>query len=322
MPRDDAANVIASEARQSTDFLVPPNEAGVPRDDTANVMASEARPSKGLRMSLQTVLQVSGLAKHFGGVRALDGVDFEVPAGQCVALIGPNGAGKSTCFACLAGQQVPSAGEVLWQGQSLLGKPPAERQRLGVARTFQVAQTFEALTVLQNIQLVLRGAAPLAWWDLLDRRQPERAMHLATQAGLHAQANATVADLPYGAKKRLELAMALAGLPETGADQCAALLLLDEPAAGLALAERADMMALVRQVASQGVTVLYTEHNMDAVFGVADRVLVLMQGRLVADGLPEAVAQDPQVRERYLGMDFVLNANVKPDAKGLLDAQR
>jgi branched-chain amino acid transport system ATP-binding protein len=190
-----------------------------------------------------------------------------------------------------------------------------------VARTFQVAQTFEALTVLQNIQLVLRGAAPLAWWDQLDRRQPERAMKLATQAGLQSQAHATVADLPYGAKKRLELAMALAGLPETGADQGAALLLLDEPAAGLALAERADMMALVRQVALLGVTVLYTEHNMDAVFGVADRVLVLMQGRLVADGLPEAVAQDPQVRERYLGLDFDLNAKVKPDAKGQRDAR-
>jgi len=281
-------------------------------------------------MSAQQTLQVKGLAKHFGGVRALDGVDFAVPAGQCVALIGPNGAGKSTCFACLAGQQVPTAGEVLWQGQSLLGKPPAERQRLGVARTFQVAQTFEALTVLQNIQLVLRNAAPLAWWDRLDRRQPERAMQLAMQAGLQTQAQAIVADLPYGAKKRLELAMALAGLPEAageagaGADRSSergpSLLLLDEPAAGLALAERADMMALVRQVALQGVTVLYTEHNMDAVFGVADRVLVLMQGRLVADGLPEAVAQDPQVRERYLGLDFDLNTNVKPDAKGQRDA--
>jgi branched-chain amino acid transport system ATP-binding protein len=285
--------------------------------------------SQGGHMST-SALQVSGLAKHFGGVRALDGVDFSVPAGQCVALIGPNGAGKSTCFACLAGQQVPTAGEVLWQGQSLLGKPPAERQRLGVARTFQVAQTFEALTVLQNIQLVLRGAASLAWWDRLDHRQPERALRLAAQAGLQAQAHATVADLPYGAKKRLELAVALAGLPDAlpeavvqqGTQKSQSLLLLDEPAAGLALAERADMMALVRQVASQGVTVLYTEHNMDAVFGVADRVLVLMQGRLVADGAPEVVAQDPQVRKRYLGMDFDLNANVKPEAKGLLDAQR
>ncbi len=294
----------------------------VPRDDDANVMASEARPSKGPRMSLNTVVQVSGLAKHFGGVRALDGVDFDVPAGQCVALIGPNGAGKSTCFACLAGQQVPTAGEVLWQGQSLSGKPPAERQRLGVARTFQVAQTFEALTVLQNIQLALRGVAPLAWWDRLESRQPERALRLAAQAGLQDQAYATVADLPYGAKKRLELAMALAGLPDAlpgavvqqGVQTAQTLLLLDEPAAGLALAERADMMALVRQVASQGVTVLYTEHNMDAVFGVADRVLVLMQGRLVADGLPDVVAQDPQVRERYLGLDF--------DMKGLRDARR
>ena len=322
VPRDDDANVMASEARPSMEFLVPLNDAGVPRDDDANVMASEARPSKGPRMSLNTVVQVSGLAKHFGGVRALDGVDFDVPAGQCVALIGPNGAGKSTCFACLAGQQVPTAGEVLWQGQSLSGKPPAERQRLGVARTFQVAQTFEALTVLQNIQLSLRGVAPLAWWDRLDSRQPERALRLAAQAGLQDQAYATVADLPYGAKKRLELAMALAGLPDAlpgavvqqGVQTAQTLLLLDEPAAGLALAERADMMALVRQVASQGVTVLYTEHNMDAVFGVADRVLVLMQGRLVADGLPDVVAQDPQVRERYLGLDF--------DMKGLRDARR
>jgi branched-chain amino acid transport system ATP-binding protein len=264
--------------------------------------------------SMNAALQVRGLAQYFGGVRALDGVDFDVPAGQCVALIGPNGAGKSTCFACLAGQQAPAAGEVRWQGQSLLGRPPAERQRLGVARTFQVAQTFEALTVLQNIQLVLRCAAPLAWWDRLSQRQPDRALQLALQVGLQAQAQTTVADLPYGAKKRLELAMALAGLPRTGSDQTAALLLLDEPAAGLALAERLDMMVLVRQVAAQGVTVLYTEHNMDAVFGVADRVLVLMQGRLVADGLPEVVAQNPQVRERYLGLDF--------DMKGLLDAHR
>ena len=248
----------------------------------------------------QALLQAHGLSKHFGGVRALDGVSFEVQSGHCVALIGPNGAGKSTCFACLAGQQKPTAGEVFWQGQPLLDQTPGERQRLGVARTFQVAQTFEALTVLQNIQLVLRDARPLSWWDRLNQRQPERSLQLAAQVGLQALAQATVAELPYGAKKRLELAMALAGLPETGPS----LLLLDEPAAGLAEQERSDMMALVRQVAAGGVTVLYTEHNMDAVFGVADRVLVLMQGRLVADGLPSDVALDPLVRQNYLGLDF------------------
>ena len=244
-------------------------------------------------------LQVRGLLRHYGGVKALDGVSFEVPSGQCVALIGPNGAGKSTCFACLAGQQRPGAGEVVWRGQTLTALAPEARLALGVARTFQVAQTFDALTVLQNLQLV-RAHAQLSWWDRLAGREGAPALDALAQVGLQAQARALVADLPYGAKKRLELAMALAGLPAQGER----LLLLDEPAAGLAPSERADMMALVRRLADGGVTVLYTEHNMDAVFGVADRVLVLMQGRLVADGTPEAVAQDPQVRERYLGQDF------------------
>ena len=254
-------------------------------------------------------LRVQGLTRHYGGVQALDGVSFEVPAGQCVALIGPNGAGKSTCFACLAGQQTPSAGRVQWHGQDVTGLSPARRQALGMARTFQVAQTFEALTVLQNLQL-LHVRRSLSWWDRLAGREHAQALEGLAQVGLTGQADAVVADLPYGAKKRLELAMALAGLPPQGER----LLLLDEPAAGLAPSERAAMMALVRQVATRGVTVLYTEHNMDAVFGVADRVLVLMQGCLVADGTPEAVAHDPQVRARYLGHDF--------DAKGLLDAGR
>ena len=254
-------------------------------------------------------LRVQGLLRHYGGVRALDGVSFEVPSGQCVALIGPNGAGKSTCFACLAGQQRPGAGEVFWRGQALSALAPEQRLALGVARTFQVAQTFEALTVLQNIQLV-RTHSRLSWWDRLDAREGPQAHAALAQVGLQALADVRVADLPYGAKKRLELAMALAAWSTQGER----LLLLDEPAAGLAPSERAAMMALVRTLADAGATVLYTEHNMDAVFGVADRVLVLMQGRLVADGRPEAVAQDPQVRKRYLGQDFVLGAGA--DAHG------
>jgi branched-chain amino acid transport system ATP-binding protein len=249
-----------------------------------------------------SALQVRDLQRHFGGVRALDGVSFDLPAGQCVALIGPNGAGKSTCFACLAGQQQPHSGQVLWAGQSLLGLSPAQRLQRGVARTFQVAQTFEALTVLQNLQLVL-SAGQLSWWDRLDGRHAQAAQALLEPMGLQHLSSALVADLPYGAKKRLELALALAGWPPGQSDQ-PRLLLLDEPAAGLAPAERQAMMALVRRVAASGVTVLYTEHNMDAVFGVADRVMVLMQGRLVADGRPEQVAQDPRVRQHYLGQDF------------------
>ena len=250
-------------------------------------------------------LRVQSLVRHYGGVKALDGVSFEVLAGQCVALIGPNGAGKSTCFACLAGQQSPQRGQVLWHGREVTALAPAQRQALGIARTFQVAQTFDALTALQNLQLV-RSRERLSWWDRLAQREPAQALQGLAQVGLTAQADTVVADLPYGAKKRLELAMALAGLPARG--EC--ILLLDEPAAGLAPAERAAMMALVREVVAGGVTVLYTEHNMDAVFGVADRVLVLMQGRLMADGTPEAVAHDPQVRSNYLGQDF--------DVKGLL----
>ena len=256
-----------------------------------------------------STLQVQGLARHFGGVRALDGVSFDLAAGQCVALIGPNGAGKSTCFACLAGQQQPQSGQVLWAGQTLLGLSPAQRLQRGVARTFQVAQTFEALTVLQNLQLV-RSAAHLSWWDRLDQRGPQAAEALLEAVDLQPLRHAVVADLPYGAKKRLELAMTLAGWPDGPAAQSPVprLLLLDEPAAGLAPPERQAMMALVRRVADGGVTVLYTEHNMDAVFGVADRVLVLMQGRLVADGAPQAVAQDAQVRALYLGQAFELPA--------------
>jgi branched-chain amino acid transport system ATP-binding protein len=238
-------------------------------------------------------LEVAGLVKHFGGVRAVDGVDFSVAAGECVALIGPNGAGKSTCFACIAGQHLPTRGEVRWSGRRIDGLPPAARLKRGVARTFQVAQTFEALTVRQNVQLVASGRTGLSAWNRLDAVARPEADALLERVGLAAQADADVLNLAYGAKKRLELAMALASGPQ--------LLLLDEPAAGLAGPERADLMRLVTSLAAQGMAVLYTEHNMDAVFGVAHRVLVLIDGKLAAQGTPEAVAADPVVRSRYLG---------------------
>lgn len=251
-------------------------------------------------MSAAPALQVQGLTRHFGGVKALHNLDLTVNAGECLAMIGPNGAGKSTCFACLAGQQVADAGLVLWRGHSLLGLSPAQRLHLGVTRTFQVAQLFDGLTVLQNIQLVLTRDR-LSWLDRLARRHVDRAQALLSQVGLLDARQLWAGQLAYGQRKRLELAMALAALPMDAAGRTEGLLLLDEPAAGLSQVERADMMGLVRSLARQGATVLYTEHHMDAVLGVADRVLVLMRGERVVLDTPEEVMRHARVKSEYLG---------------------
>ncbi|MEO5658215.1 MAG: ABC transporter ATP-binding protein [Polaromonas sp.] len=242
------------------------------------------------------MLQVRQLIKYFGGVHAVDGVSFEVAPGECVALIGPNGAGKSTCFACIAGQYRLTSGHILWNGQALENLAPAARLRQGVARTFQVAQVFEALTVLQNVQLVAQAALGLqaiSAFKQLDTQSRATAQALLAQTGLQTLANEDASSLAYGAKKRLELAVALAASPR--------LLLLDEPAAGLSETERGSLMQLVKKLASQGMAVLYTEHNMDAVSSVADRVLVLIEGRLAAQGSFEQISRDPTVRRLYLG---------------------
>jgi branched-chain amino acid transport system ATP-binding protein len=242
------------------------------------------------------MLQVQNLVKHFDGIKAVDGVSFDVAAGQCVALIGPNGAGKSTCFSCIAGQYSLTGGHVLWNGRALNGLDARARLQHGIARTFQVAQIFEALTVLQNVQLAAQAALGLqAIFSLnsLDNRSLDAARMLLDQTGLRALENQDSLSLPYGAKKRLELAMALAASP--------GLLLLDEPAAGLAGEERSNLMQLVRQLTDSGMAVLYTEHNMDAVAGIADRVLVLIEGRLAAQGTFEEISRDGSVRKRYLG---------------------
>lgn len=256
---------------------------------------------------MNAVLTVKGLRQSYGGVQALRGIDFELNGGECVALIGPNGAGKSTCFACLAGQQRPLAGRMVWRGQDLDNVPVEHRSSLGVARTFQVAQVFEALTVLQNLQLVLQASRGLSVRDLLDECMLDQAMQWIKDAGLNHLGievlRSPAAYLSYGGKKRLELAMAMAGLPAA----TEGLMLLDEPAAGLSPEERSDMMASVKRMTHGGTTVLYTEHNMDAVFGVADRVLVLIDGHLVAQGSPQEVANNPFVRERYLGQNFDMN---------------
>ncbi len=250
------------------------------------------------------MLKVQSLVKYFDGIKAVDGVSFDVSPGECVALIGPNGAGKSTCFACIAGQYLPTGGSIDWDGQPLGRQPPAARLRRGVARTFQVAEVFEALTVLQNVQLAVqagRGLWAFSAFKKLDMQSREVAYSLLEQTGLQTLARRDAASLPYGAKKRLELALALApGFGPTLAVR-PRLLLLDEPAAGLAEIERAELMQLVKGLAKQGMAVLYTEHNMDAVAAVADRVLVLIEGRIAAQGSFEDISHNSTVRRRYLG---------------------
>ena len=246
------------------------------------------------------MLKVHHLVKHFGGVKAIDGVSFDVRPGECVALIGPNGAGKSTCFACIAGQYQPTRGSIEWNGQPLDGLKPGARLQLGVARTFQVAQVFEALTVLQNVQLAAQvniGLQAISAFKKLAVQSVDISHALLEKTGLSALAHRDVLSLAYGSKKRLELAIALAAHPR--------LLLLDEPAAGLESEERASLMQLVKSLAAQNMAVLYTEHNMDAVSGVADRVLVLIEGTLAAQGSFEDISRDSTVRRRYLGQGVI-----------------
>lgn len=243
-----------------------------------------------------SLLQVEHLDKHFGGVHAVDRVSFSLAAGELTALIGPNGAGKSTLFALIAGAERPDAGTVRFDGQSLADSGPAQRLQRGLGRTFQAAQMFASMTVLQNVQLALCAVAGthMDAWRPLWRREAEPARLLLARVGLAAQVASAAADLAYADVKRLELALALAGRPR--------LLLMDEPTAGMAPAERSALMDLVGAIAGEtGLTVLFTEHSMDVVFGYARRLLVLSRGALIADGAPEAVRADPAAQAAYFG---------------------
>ena len=243
-----------------------------------------------------TVLAVEGLRKSFGGVLAVDGVSLAVGAGEMLALIGPNGAGKSTCFNMVGGQLRPDAGSVRLAGRDIAGAAPRRICRLGVGRTFQVTATFASMTARENVQVAAvahRGGTWRPWRAAAGLERPA-AEALLGQVGLSAQAERAAGMLAYGDLKRLELAMALAAEPR--------LLLMDEPTAGMAAGERVALMRLVRGIATErGLAVLFTEHDMDVVFGVSDRIAVLARGALIAAGSPEAIRADPQVRAIYLG---------------------
>jgi ABC-type branched-subunit amino acid transport system ATPase component len=245
-----------------------------------------------------SLLQLEQLRRSFGGVRAVDGVSFTLAAGAIAALIGPNGAGKSTLFNLIDGQLAPHSGRVLFNGEPMTARTTAQRTRRGIGRTFQVAQTFATLTVLQNVQLALvaahGGASDVVHllWDM----QIEAANSLLAQVGLQRFASDAAATLAYGDVKRLELALALAAKPR--------LLLMDEPTAGMAASERTALMQTIIALAeATDMAVLFTEHSMDVVFAFARRVMVMSGGKLIADGTPESIRADSEVQRLYLGED-------------------
>jgi branched-chain amino acid transport system ATP-binding protein len=248
-----------------------------------------------------TLLSVQHLAKSFGGVAAARDVSFSLERGELLAIIGPNGAGKSTVFNMVGGQLCPDRGAVVLDGQDITSTAPQKRFRLGVGRTFQVAQTFLSMTVAENVQMALlsHGRETGALWSPTRNRRRDEAMTLLKQVGMEEAADQPCSALAYGDVKRVELAIALAGQPK--------LLLMDEPTAGMAARERAALMDLTGSIAdAKGIGVLFTEHDMDVVFGHAERVIVLVRGQIIATGAPDEIRRHEEVRRAYLGDDHAL----------------
>ena len=242
------------------------------------------------------VLAVAGLGKAFGRLQAVAGVSLAVAAGELVAMIGPNGAGKSTCFNLINGQLQPDTGTIRLCGADITGLPPRQVWRRGVGRTFQIAAAFGSMTVMENLQVTLISHPRRlgALWPRARDLYRAQAMALLDRVAMADQAERQCGVLAYGDVKRVELAIALATEPR--------LLLMDEPTSGMAPSERAALMELTAGIArTAGIAVLFTEHDMDVVFGHADRVLVLDRGALIAEGAPAAVRDDPKVRDIYLG---------------------
>ena len=242
------------------------------------------------------LLEVEGLGKSFGGNRAVDGIRFSLAKGELLALIGPNGAGKSTTFNMVNGQLRADTGSIRLDGVELIGRKPRDIWHRGVGRTFQIAETFASLTVVENVQMALLSAdAKLyAFFRRAAAHRRDDALALLDQVGMKAQADRPCSVLAYGDVKRVELAIAMANQPK--------LLLMDEPTAGMAPKERNELMALTRRlVHDRGMAVLFTEHSMDVVFAYADRMIVLARGRLIAEGKPAEIRDHPEVQAVYFG---------------------
>ncbi|MGI9481502.1 MAG: ABC transporter ATP-binding protein [Hyphomicrobiales bacterium] len=243
----------------------------------------------------EPILSIEGLYKSFGGVTATENVHLDVLEGETHAVIGPNGAGKTTLISQLSGALKPDAGSILFKGRNILSIPAYRRSHIGLARSFQITSVFMGMSVLDNVALAVQAhqGHSFKFWAPVrrDRSLRDPAMACLEQVGLQERANDIASEMSHGERRQLEIAMALATEPE--------LLLLDEPMAGMGPEESARMVKTLK--AMRGKTMLLVEHDMDAVFALADRISVLVYGRVIATGSPEEIRNDENVRHAYLG---------------------
>ncbi|QEI04930.1 ABC transporter ATP-binding protein [Pigmentiphaga aceris] len=250
------------------------------------------------------MLKLTGLSKSFGGLHVLQDVNFEVPKGSIYGLIGPNGAGKTTVFNLITGLLAPSGGAIDFDGQSLIGIKPHEITRRGIARTFQNIRIFKEMSLLENVVVgahrhlkygSLSALFALGDYRKLEKEARDRAMELLSWVRLDHKADDLADNLSYGDQRKLELARALATDPK--------LLLLDEPVAGMNASEKVELMGEIQNIKARGYTIFMIEHDMRFVMGLCERISVLNFGRIIAEGTPDEIRNNPQVIEAYLGRD-------------------
>jgi branched-chain amino acid transport system ATP-binding protein len=246
-------------------------------------------------------LQVHNITKSFGGLRALQDVRFSVAKGEIRAVIGPNGAGKSTLFNVITGLLAPDYGDVIFNGERISGLPPYRVIRKGIGRSFQITNIFPRMSVFENVQVALfahyRHSANLFSAARKYANVGEEALEILGKVGLADKWDASASVLSHGDQKRLEIAISLASRPT--------LLMLDEPTAGMSRFESRETVALLKKIScEQGLTLVFTEHDMDIVFAISEKITVLQMGMVIADGPPAEIKANPEVRKAYLGEEI------------------